>query len=102
MKHRIVSSALILLFLCVGVATVVAEVADIWVISTDGQNNTRHIYKNGKIGINELPVPGIARDLAITKDGAYLYISFSDLGCGRSECLGVALLAQVRTILPPT
>lgn len=85
--------ALILLFVCVGATTLVAEVADIWVISTDGQNSTRHIYKNGKIGVDELPVPGIARDLAITKDGAYLYVIFSDLGCGRTECNGEGLVA---------
>ena len=84
MKHRAVLSILILLFLC---ATSTVAAADIWAISRNGENGTVHISKNGKVSLGPA-IPGIARDLALTKDGTYLYVTFSDLGCGRPTCNG--------------
>ena len=87
MKHRAICSALISFVLL----NASLAAADVWAIN-GLWNSTVHIYKNGKIAVGELPIPGIARDLAITGDGAYLYISYSDLGCGRDSCLGEGLV----------
>lgn len=75
MRQHVIFRLLILLLV---VTAASSAVADIWAIS-ENRAIVLHIYKNGKTTQNELPVPGLVRDFAISKDGAYIYVSFSNV-----------------------